>query len=320
MIDNCLLVDVSLYQPNMDYVELAENNVRGVIAKASQGSYRRDPFFTRHVEKAKKAGMAVGAYHWLDPNSDDITQAKYFLQTVEDQPVSFLAVDMEQYWKYWYEWYKKEIRNVIPAERISENGYRVASFLKKNSGLPVVVYTRASFVSYRTPPASEWLPNFNLWLAYYPYSRVKVTTTWDDLMINYLPRLKGPLLPKNCEQWLFWQFSGDKFRLNGTNGSAIDLNFFNGDADEFNNFITTGNPPKPVIKPTLPGKARIIYRINLRSEPRVAAETLVGKLNTGTIVDVLETRNVGADVWARIGNNRWAAMLYRNMRLMAWVT
>ncbi len=61
--EDTLLVDVSLYNEDVDYGILAANGVAGLIAKASQGYYSTDPLFTKHIEGAKKAGMVTGAYH-----------------------------------------------------------------------------------------------------------------------------------------------------------------------------------------------------------------------------------------------------------------
>lgn len=319
MDEKCLLVDVSLYQPKMDWQVLAMNDVVGVIIKASSGSYRKDPLFLSHVEGARKAGLVVGAYHWCDPTNDDQAQAANFLDTVKGQPISFLAVDMEQYWMYWAEFYARKVKNVIPGSRISQNAYKVASLLKQHSNLPVIVYTRASFVMFRAPEAVHWLPRFHLWLAHYPYSRTRITTTWTELRENYLPVLQHPMRPPNCNDWLFWQFSGDKFRLDGTGGSLIDLNFFHGNKQNFYHFVKTGLAPAPIPEPELPRKAQALGTLNIRSEPLVATRTWVGRLPWGSVVDVLEIRWIGMDKWARIGENRWVAMEFRNAMLMVWV-
>jgi lysozyme len=319
MDEKCLLVDVSLYQPKMEWSILAENEVVGVIAKASSGSFRKDPLFLSHVEGARKAGLVVGAYHWCDPTNDDQAQAINFLNTVRGQPISFLAIDMEQYWMYWSEFFARKVTNTLPGSRISQNAYRVASFLKQNSDLPVIVYTRASFVMYWAPDAIHWLPRFHLWLAHYPYTRTRITTTWAELREKHLPILQHPMRPPKCENWLFWQFSGDKFRLNGTGGSLIDLNFFNGDKNDFHHFIKTGLPPEQAAEPELPRKARTLANLNVRRQPLVAANTRVGRLPWGTVVDVLEVRWIDMDKWARIGENQWVAMEYRGAILMIWV-
>jgi GH25 family lysozyme M1 (1,4-beta-N-acetylmuramidase) len=318
MTEKTLVVDVSLYQPKIDWKVLAENGVAGVIAKASSGSFRKDPLFLRHVQEAKAAGLVVGAYHWCDPSNDDLAQAKNFLSTIQNQPVGFLAVDMEQYWQVWAEFYDRNITTIISGKRISENAYRVASYLRKYSGLPVLIYTRASFVYFRAPQAVEWLSKFPLWLAHYPYSRDRVTTTWIDLKKYHLPKLIGPLMPPNCNSWVFWQFSGDKFRLPGTNG-LIDLNYFNGSKDDLDYFIRTGQLPERVENESpLPRKAKALARLNVRSEPQVGTRNFVGKIEKGTIMDVLETRWIGMDKWARIGENLWVAMQFRNALLMVW--
>lgn len=319
MSDRCIFVDVSLYQPNMDWKVLAEKGVTGAILKASSGSYRKDALFLQHASAAHAAGLVLGAYHWCDPTNNAITQAQNFLSAVKGQPISFLAVDMEQFWASWVEYFERDITTLLSGEEISDSAYGVASYLVKNSGLPVIIYTRASFVADRAPQAAAWLPNFPLWLAYYPYSRVRISATWEELREKHLPVPLGPLLPKNCTRWTFWQFSGDKFRMEGAGGSLLDLNFFNGDRKALEKFIHTGLPPVIVApQPALPRRARTLANLNLRSEPRVATDTRIGRVIYNTLVEVKELRQVGVDKWARIGENEWLAMEYKNATLMIW--
>jgi len=67
MDDFCLGVDVSSWQPKVDWKVLYEGGVRFAIIKLSQGNYSYDRFTREHVRGAMEAGLLVGLYHWHDP-------------------------------------------------------------------------------------------------------------------------------------------------------------------------------------------------------------------------------------------------------------
>lgn len=219
-------IDASRWDLRLDWDLLKAGGVEFAILKASQGSTQRDPRFEKHLQGAAAAGLICGAYHWCDPTHDDRRQAENFLAAVEGKPAAFAAVDVEQYWQDWSEWSYKKVARLIPPTRISQSARAVAAEIKARSGMPVLIYTRASFIRDYAAPMSAWLPEWDLWLAHYPYGRGRVTCTWEQLRQHY-PRVSRPALPDGCRAWRFWQFSAEKFVLPGA-PSPLDLNFFNG--------------------------------------------------------------------------------------------
>jgi GH25 family lysozyme M1 (1,4-beta-N-acetylmuramidase) len=223
---------------------LADNNVVGAIVKATQGIHHRDQRFVDHLTGADNADLVVGAYHWCDPTCDDQTQAQRFLDVIEDQPVRFIAAQVEQYWQSWDEWRRwkegqiEHITQIVPPERISENGLNVVHYLYRSTPLPLLVYTRAAFIERYASAVETWLPDYGLWLANAPEQQEGKKITWKELKTQYLPNRSDIRLPFGCEQWTIWQFSRGRFQLPGTGEAKINLNLFNGSADQFYEFAS----------------------------------------------------------------------------------
>lgn len=234
-------IDVSRYDPAVDWQMLAAGGISFAIVKASQGDYRYDPMAGTHLRGAAEAGLVTGIYHWCDPLRDDEAQVTFLLNSPVEKAYQFVCLDVEQYWADWADWPKprkgKKKKGNLSANRISQNAYRMASLLRENvpEGMPVVIYTRTSFISEHARPMLGWLGGFPLWLAQYPTLRgVDPNLAWADL--ETLPGTGfHPTLPSGCADWTFWQWSGGRFRLPGIS-SLPDLNVFRGSRTDLEQF------------------------------------------------------------------------------------
>lgn len=230
--DNSLVlgIDVSRWQQRVDWALLKKSGVEFAIIKATQGDYLADPMLKNHFKSAKDAGMLVGAYHWCDPMSKDDSQAKYFLKAIKDLDLAFVVADVEQHWTDWNEWRGKNITKIIPPQRVSDNAKHVVEYWKDKVTAPIIIYTRATFIDYYAAPASAWLPKYPLWLAHYTHTvkrdSAKAPYTWEKFA-GEIPLTGSPKLPRNCNRWVMWQFTGGKYILPGVD-TSIDLNLFNG--------------------------------------------------------------------------------------------
>ena len=239
-------IDVSHYDENVDWPLLKQNGVAFAVAKLSQGDYWKDPLAETHLKGASQAGLIPGLYHWCDPIQPDDSQTAYLLACAQDLPYRFVCLDVEQYWSDWANWPKpakvKKGRKKKPAgnlspERISQNSRRIAVSLKEQlpPGMPVVIYTRTSFITEYARPMLSWLPQYPLWLAQYPLLRgTPSSINWSDLN-GLLSTSFRPTLPTGCSGWTIWQWSGDRFRLPGIS-SHPDLNVFSGNPAELESF------------------------------------------------------------------------------------
>ena len=323
MDERLVWIDVSRYQnpEYMHYEVMAEQGqVKGVIAKCSQGMFGQDRRFVGHLEAGKAAGMWLGAYHWHDPMHDVNRQLSNMREVIRPvvEELSFLALDVEQYWADWLEWSARRVVKIIPGAVISRSAYELVNLMLAEFALPVVVYTRRSFIVSWAPQMSTWIGSYPVWLAQYPYTKDQVMTTWEMFYERYTPRMDGPTLPHGASTWAFWQFSGDKFRLPGS-GGLIDLNYFNGDEKTFEVFCETGS--LPVAEEPVAEEYMTLYRLNLRDAPGVDEKgalkgKIVGKVAMGKRVKIMGYVRQGADLWGLVGKDLWLAIRFRSVQLM----
>ena len=74
------VIDVSHWEPSVDYTKVAAGGYEGVIAKITEGDTYVDASFDYHDSHARAAGFAhIGAYHFLRYNVGGADQAKWFL-------------------------------------------------------------------------------------------------------------------------------------------------------------------------------------------------------------------------------------------------
>ncbi len=241
-------IDVSRWQPTVNWELLKTNEVEFTINKATQGNYRVDNLLKTHFNNAKKAGLITGFYHWSDPLISAEQQAYYCLNAIKGYDYDFLALDVEQHWADWAQWSKGNITNFLSPQKISDCARSIIKVWESKQDKPVVIYTRASFVNSYAAPMQAWLPQYPLWLAYYPYSRGRVNTSWETFKTVYKPSIQSPLLPKKCTEWKFWQFTGDKFVLPGVT-TALDVNYFNGTLKDMRVWLGMENAEVPPVDP-----------------------------------------------------------------------
>ncbi|EMD40164.1 glycoside hydrolase family 25 protein [Gelatoporia subvermispora B] len=73
-------IDISNFQPSVDFTTVKDNGVSFVYIKATEGTDFIDPDFSSHYEGATNAGLIRGGYHFAHPDeSSGATQANYFI-------------------------------------------------------------------------------------------------------------------------------------------------------------------------------------------------------------------------------------------------
>lgn len=197
-------VDVSSHQGDISWDELKEQSVSFAYIKATEGSSFVDENFAENLEKARKSGVAAGAYHFFSYDSSGEAQADNFIKTVPKKDDMLIpAADVEFYGKY----------EKTPAER----GFvrrELSAFLEKLEDYygkkPVIYATMRSYELY----IKEDFRDYPLWIR--------------DVYF----------CPNESMGWSFWQYS-DKGRLTGFSGRErfIDMNVFYSDKKALDEFL-----------------------------------------------------------------------------------
>ena len=90
-----VVVDLSHHNQNLDFSEMKDpGGILGIIHKATQGVKYADPTYDDHMTRALDAGLLWGAYHF-GTGADGIEQAQHFLDVVQPDGQTLLALDFE---------------------------------------------------------------------------------------------------------------------------------------------------------------------------------------------------------------------------------
>lgn len=89
-------IDVSHHQGEIDWGQVASDDVAFAYIKASEGGDFKDGAFSRNWSGAAAAGLPRGAYHFFSLCKDGAAQARNFLSVVEPDPKMLAPVlDLE---------------------------------------------------------------------------------------------------------------------------------------------------------------------------------------------------------------------------------
>ena len=86
-----IIQDISRYQQYVDFPLMKSLGQNYIVAKCCSGNGRVDAMWESHYKNGTDAGLIVSPYVWLDPIEDAITQAKFFLKTIENKKVPFIV-------------------------------------------------------------------------------------------------------------------------------------------------------------------------------------------------------------------------------------
>ena len=231
--------DISGYQPNVNWSQVTNAGVKFCWAKATEGTYYVNPYFTSQESGAKGTGVYVGAYHYARPSIDtNLTGA--------------LSADTEAayFWSVTSNYVKGGGVYLVPMldweDVYATNGYNgfngfTASFLSawvnewcntvsnyaKASGVTIkpIVYTGVWY----SQPSSEY-PGLN-----------STVTGWPSWIATYnglSPQSGGPSSSYPWSTWNVWQY--DDTNASVANWTGGDMDVFNGTASGLGAFVIGG--------------------------------------------------------------------------------
>ena len=215
-------IDVSKYQPDVNWPEVNRAGYVFAYARASYGSGEADPFFSRHWQGMKDAGVVRGAYHFFVTAEDATAQADRFVRVIGSLSPG-------------------DLPPVIDVEADSGTGGSIVSgvqrwldIVEQKLGRTPAIYTAPSF----------WNANLNgsfgrypLWVAEYGVTQPKPVSGWGG--------------------WTFWQHS-ESGTVPGIAG-GVDLDYFNGTLADLEALASAPGGPlstdAPVTPPAPPAPA-----------------------------------------------------------------
>lgn len=216
-------IDVSRYQPKVDWAKVKAAGIAFAVPKASQSNWA-DPMFATHWAGAKSAGLLRSAYHFFVPDMDPLKQAAAYLKALGSDPGDLPPV------------LDVEAKTTNPAQ-LAKDAEKWLAEVEKQLGKRAVVYTAAWYWNSTMLIGGKypaWASERPLWVAAYPVK---------DGMPSLEQIAQGkykPLLPKGWDKCAFWQYS-ERGRVDGVANpdgkpANVDLNVFEGTLDDLGKF------------------------------------------------------------------------------------
>ncbi|MDE6338631.1 MAG: hypothetical protein K2K97_02445 [Muribaculaceae bacterium] len=190
-------VDVSAHNGKINFEAVKKDGIEFAFIKASEGVSFRDKSFSANYEKARKAGIKVGAYHFFRFDKDGVDQAINFVKAVGNRKMDIgLAIDVEQ----------QGNPDTIPAEIVVERLTAMTDYLFLK-GIRAFLYTnRSGYEQF----LMEAFPGYPLWIC--SFSSYPIDADWSYWQYDHHGRVKG--------------IKGD-----------VDLDAYNGSREEFLNSL-----------------------------------------------------------------------------------
>lgn len=292
---DCVFVDLSKWQGDINFVKLVESHVKAVILKAGQGTVI-DPRFIEYYKAAKAAGLKVGQYWYFDSRVDPRKQADTWANIAKQYPA-----DLPYFFDY-EERYGGDYAGIV----------NLASFLLRFQALTGVldsqigIYTGYFYWNERGSQDPFW-KKYHLWIAWYGHE--------SDVII---PK------PWTQAELFGWQFTDHADGIAyGVSSKELDLNFFVKGLEEFERLYgETGEAPPPGTGEE--GMFSIVsdsYNMSLRQSNTVdAAKIEAVPMKTVMICDRINVPPTSGgfptDKWAHvisingIAKNGWVAQVH----------
>ena len=205
-------IDVSEWQGEIDYSEVARSGIDIVYIRTSEGNYYVDPDFRTNCENAKANGLKVGFYHFLTATNVEEAeqQARFFVSVIRGtEPDCKLAMDFEVF-------------SGLGVDEINDIARAFLETTKNLSGKDMVIYSDA--FNAREVFSNELAENYPIWVADYFVEEPENNGKWSS--------------------WVGFQYT-DRGRIRGINGNVDRDYYTNGILLDDTNSIPTNGTSMP---------------------------------------------------------------------------
>ncbi|MDF9414288.1 glycoside hydrolase [Brevibacillus laterosporus] len=187
-------IDVSKWQGEINWNQVASDDVKYAFIKATEGTSLVDRKLKENAQGANRAGIKVGYYHFAHPDLSAQAQAEHFVQTVKGLPCDMpLVLDIET------------DKGLTPAQ-ITAFCLAFLTHVKGHTGKTPMIYTGAYFAKRNLGKA---LAGFPLWVAHYNTNQPMLNPTWSSWAVfqysdcGKVAGIKGSV-DMNCMEKDFW--------------------------------------------------------------------------------------------------------------------
>ena len=185
-------IDVSEWQGEIDFKEVAESGIEVVYIRVSEGTNYIDPYFKENYNKAKENGLKVGFYHFLTATNVEEAreEAEFFVSNIKTlKPDCRLAMDFEVF-------------NGLEVDEINDISIEFLETVESLSGKKCVIYSDA--YNAKAVFSKELASNYPIWVADYFVEEPEDNGKW--------------------ETWVGFQYT-DRGRIEGIKGN-VDRDYF----------------------------------------------------------------------------------------------
>ena len=243
-------IDVSAWDPYIDWPLVKNQGIRFAIIKATEGLNFVSQAYESQWAGAKSVGILRGAYHFLIANQDGAKQADFFLSKVKVEDGDLPPVlDIEEADNYIDP--NNRAKGIFPSSQFIGNAQKWLERIEQQTGRTPVIYSRPTFLkdhlagsNFKAPP---WANKYPTWLAEYHFSHAPDSQ---------------PTQPVGWGDWIIWQYSGDKLTLDGiykdegrTSLIHVDMNVYRHGIEDLYKLAKAQMPanidaPAPVVSDT----------------------------------------------------------------------
>jgi len=276
-------IDINHWKYPINFDLVKQSGVRYIITKATEGTSYIDTAFKDFWYNIKRINMPRGAYHWYRPTMNKLAQAQHFFNVASDTGCPPI-VDVELYKPYTDDAF---YYTNTPKYQKQADLKTLLDFVEIYFKVKPVIYTGYYFWRDNFSPC-PWAANYKLWLASY----------------NTVPQI-----PPDWNSYILHQYT-DKGVVAGIS-SNVDMNKFPGTEDELYKFFryTPGNDYVISTK-TYKELSILAGTLNIREYPYTTAR-IVDVVKSGNTVIEIEEKNIGGNIWARVGVDQWIAKEYQ---------
>lgn len=195
-------IDVSHYEPPLDWSKAKAFGVEYMFTKATEGAGHIDSLLNKHVMQARAAGVLTGAYHFFHANVNATAQANLYLDTVKNLPLDFPHV---------LDW-ESSSGDGVSADIQATRAKTWLDIVEKATGRTPIIYGGESHLrELRLKPDFARYP---LWLAHYGVKEASLH------------------VPAPWGYFTFWQYTDAETVPGLEPGHHVDANWFRGSVSD----------------------------------------------------------------------------------------